>query len=788
MSYPYDDDDVPPWNPIPALILVVAGWLALTQPWWSGAWTVPWDAKAHFYPQLQFLARSIAAGDVPWWTPNVFSGWGQIADPQSLIFVPAFVILAFFNADPTFIAMDMTVFGVLLVGGLSLVLWFRGRRWHPAGAVTAALAFVWGASAYWRIQHTGQVVSYGLLPLAVYLLDRALIRQSIGAGFLAGLVAGFITLGRDQIALLSLYILVTQTAVFILARPWRLFPSFLPLLFGGIGGILVITVPIGLTWLLAQESNRPVIDFIGAGRGSLHPAALITAFIADLFGQGSPKVDFWGPPTPAFGGSEYLAQNMVALYAGVIPAMTLVTVGIIRGALFRREIAVFSFLGLFAVLYALGWYTPFFRLFYEWLPGVPLYRRPADATFIIGFAIAVLGGYSVHALMPKDDDDEDDDAARPLARVLQITALVVLFVALPYAFARHADRMSEALLPWGIGAACAAGGLVVLGLARWAARGSAFVATLLLAVAMTGDLYLNNSPNESTAYPPVTYTALRQTGDDPTVAFLKANTKDKRTAQRRDRVEVVGLGFHWPNAPLVHGLEATNGYNPLRFKIYQAATGVRDHAALPDQRVFSPLMPGYDSRLADLLGLRYVALGVPLGEVDKVSDPARLPLVKEIPADPASGTPKVLIYENPRAMARVRFVPEARPIDFAKLTESGQWPEGYDPARMTLLERPGPVKGDVALDPASYASAASITTYRNTEVAIVIEAPTDGYVVLNDMWHPWWRANIDGQAVPVLRADVLFRAVAVTKGRHVVRFTYHPLSGALQDYLRMFGS
>lgn len=782
MTYLFDEEPPPSWNPVPALILVVAGWLTLTQPWWSGAWTVPWDAKAHFYPQLQFLARSIAAGEWPLWTPNIFSGWGQIADPQSLIFVPAFLILALFNPDPTFVAMDMTVFGVLLVGGLSLVLWFRDRFWHPAGAVVAALAFVWGASAYWRIQHTGQVVSYGLVPLAVLLLDRALLRQSVGYGFLAGLVAGFIAIGRDQIALLALYILVFQTIAFILGRPWRVVTSVLPLIGGAIGGILVVTVPIGLTWLLAQESNRPLIDFVGAGRGSLHPAALITAFIADLYGQGAAAVDFWGPPTKPFGGAEYLAQNMVALYAGVIPAVALVTVGLARGVLFRREIVVFTAIGVFVTLYALGWYTPAFRLFYDWLPGVPLYRRPADATFMIGFALAVLGGYSVHALV---SGSTSDDEPHPLARFLQIAALLALFAALPYAFARHADRMSEALLPWGIGAASALVGLIVLGLAKWAARVSGFLAALLLAIAMTGDLWLNNSPNESTAYPPVTYRALVRNGDDPTIAFLKTNTIDKRGPLRRDRIELVGLGFHWPNAPLVHGLESTNGYNPLRFKRYQAATGVRDHAALPDQRVFSPLMPGYDSVMAELLGLRYVALGVPLGEVDKASDPARLPLVAEIPADAAKGIPKSYIYENPRAMARVRFVPEARQADFAKLDETGQWPEGYDPRRMTLLEAPGLAKGDTALDPARYAEAAKISSYGTTEVAIVVDAPTDGYVVLNDVWHPWWRASVDGQPTALLNADVLFRAVAVPRGQHVVRFTYHPFLGAFEDYRRM---
>ncbi|MBP0650613.1 hypothetical protein J8J40_26555, partial [Mycobacterium tuberculosis] len=92
-------------------------------------------------------------------------------------------------------------------------------------------------------------------------------------------------------------------------------------------------------------------------------------------------------------------------------------------------------IGVFVTLYALGWYTPAFRIFYDYLPGVPLYRRPADATFMIGFALAVLGGYSVHAYV-----SGETGRASSLARFLQIVALLALFVALPYAFARHADR------------------------------------------------------------------------------------------------------------------------------------------------------------------------------------------------------------------------------------------------------------------------------------------------------------------------------------------------------------
>jgi len=53
--------------------------------------------------------------------------------------------------------------------------------------------------------------------------------------------------------------------------------------------------------------------------------------------------------------------------------------------------------------------------------------------------------------------------------------------------------------------------------------------------------------------------------------------------------------------------------------------------------------------------------------------------------------------------------------------------------------------------------------------------------VLTDVWHPWWRAEVDGVSAEILKADVLFRAVAVPAGRHTVRFTFHPFAGALAE-------
>ena len=68
------------------------------------------------------------------------------------------------------------------------------------------------------------------------------------------------------------------------------------------------------------------------------------------------------------------------------------------GRLWDRDIRFFAAAFVVLLLYALGWYTPAFRAMYEVLPGVSLYRRPADAVFLIGALAAILAGYGAHSL------------------------------------------------------------------------------------------------------------------------------------------------------------------------------------------------------------------------------------------------------------------------------------------------------------------------------------------------------------------------------------------------------
>ena len=254
----------------------------------------------------------------------------------------------------------------------------------------------------WRIQHIGQVLSLAYLPITMLCLDRALARRSIVYGAAAGVAAALIVLGRDQVALLSLYFLAAFAAWRILATDKPLETAranLLPLAAGAASALLVFAVPVLLTVLFAAESNRPEIDYIGAGRGSLHPALLLTLVAPDVFGASGRMEDYWGPPSFAWSDTGlFIAQNVGQLYIGAIPLLLILLAGL-RGQLWAREIRFFTIAAIVMLLYALGWYTPVFQVLYTLLPGVSLYRRPADATFLIGALGAILAGYAAHRLL-----------------------------------------------------------------------------------------------------------------------------------------------------------------------------------------------------------------------------------------------------------------------------------------------------------------------------------------------------------------------------------------------------
>src|SRR5262249_15143661 len=145
--------------------------------------------------------------------------------------------------------------------------------------------------------------------------------------------------------------------------------------------LLVAFVPVVLAYLFLEASNRPAIAFSEAARESLHPASVLTAVIGDLYGALDPAVEYWGPFSLAWNPANLaLSQNMSQLYVGIIPVLLLLTTGVVRGIAWAKEIRFYTLALLALLVYALGGFTPAFEAIYLIVPGIDLFRRPADAT------------------------------------------------------------------------------------------------------------------------------------------------------------------------------------------------------------------------------------------------------------------------------------------------------------------------------------------------------------------------------------------------------------------------
>lgn len=784
-----------------AVGLLFGFWLLLAWPWLSSAVRIPWDAPAHFQPQFSFLAQSLKSGQSPAWAPYVFAGHPQIADPQSLIFSPPFLLIALLNGEPDLWVMDAVCLGFLLVGGAFVLLYFRDRQWHAAAGLCAALSFIFGGSAAWRLQHVGQIMSIAWLPIVLFLLDRALRRRSFGYALLTGVTSGLLLIGRDQVAFLAILALGAYALAQLIAGmrapsatgriPWIMIRQLAII---GITSLLTIAVPMSLTLLLAADSNRPIITLVEAGKGSLQPWSLLTAVLPHLFGIARPLSEYWGPPSPDWGSVDlFLARNMATFYFGMLPVVGLflfpflmrwkpkLAVGPsdldslrMEG---RREAWFFFFACLVFLFYSIGRYSPVFAVFFSLIPGVDKFRRPADALFLAAAFGSYAGGYAVHRWLV---------APRFVMPNWGLVLGLVTFAGLVISgllLAKSVGRLEQTWTPVLAAVSFFLATLMMLALIRRMPQGSV-VTIALLGGFMAADLGWNNAPNESTGLDPAIYEVLSPASTNETLTILKQKVAETAAPDRIDRVELVGIDFHWPNATLTHKLHHTLGYNPVRSGIYSNSVGARDHIAGPDQRMFTPLLPNYKSLMADMVGLRFIASSIPLEDLYRVAPRSTLPeefrdtpllMPGDLPL--IARTSQAFIYENPRALPRVMLVGSALQVDFDELIAKGNWPE-FEPRQTVLLGRPL-TPAEAGLKPST--GEARILSYRNTEVIVETKSDSDGFLVLNDSWQDWWRVEVDGKPATLERANVTFRAVAVPAGVHKVRFVFRPFSGALSE-------
>ncbi len=764
-----------------AVVGVLVVWSLAAAAWPLTGTVVPWDSKNHFYPMLRYLGAALQHGELPLWNPYHFSGHPSVADPQSLLFTPTMLFFAWLVPQPSMQLFDAAVFAHLLPGGLAFIPLFRRRGWHASGAVIAAAVFMLGGSATARLQHTGMIFSYGFFPLALWLLEEALDRRSYLFGMVFAVVAVMMTVGRDQVAFLSA---VTLIGV-VIHRAWeaphraayiRRRVALLAFI-GALGGVL-LAVPTVLTMQLLATSTRPSFGFGVAAMGSLPPESFATMLFGNIFGSLRASYDYWGPDWQNLSGATWTDRATNYLFAGTVPALLVLWHGIAGGRLLAREFRFFLIVTAVAVVYALGHYTPLFELIFDYVPGVKLYRRPADATFLINVGLAMAAGYLVHRYVRDGAPRFTGLRWRSIQALLPGLSVALLITALAGAamFAIRAGQLPNSLREIGFGLLLAAGVLTLVRRSGESVRWRPVAAAALVAV--TGaELVWRHAASPLNAEPAERYAVFRELPPEQLQGLqaLKAELAIRHGKGERPRVEILGLGGAWQNASMVLQLEDTIGYNPLRLADYERAVGPGENAADPNLRQFPSTFRGYRCRLAGLLGLEYLVLDRPLEKL-----PNHFPRLTG--ATLLYGSGQMWIYRLEASSPRTYLASVLTPVDSEAVLDQEELPE-FDRTQEALIDQDsmrhlvGTYSGAASdTGPLAAKATTKIVAYSVNDVVVEVDSDRAGVLVLHDLYYPGWEVTVDGAAQPLLRTNLLFRGVEVPAGRHRVAFRFNPLS------------
>ena len=741
--------------------LVLAIWLAAAATWIVGDTVVPWDSKNQFYAFFRFLADALHSGASPFWNPYHYGGHPSIADPQSLIFAPLFLVWAWLDPAPSVRAFDLLVYGHLLIGGVAMAAIGWRARWPLAANVLAAALFMLAGAASGRLQHTGIILSYGLFPLAWLTLQLALQKRSLLAALGFALSASTLALGRNQVALLLCYVLAVAAIAEIATadRPLRYLRERLPVLaVMTIVGAALLVVPLLLTLQFAGLSNRPSELLNEALKGSIHPANLATLVVANIFGT---HASYWGPNAASLPDVAHTDDSFNYLFVGWLPVLLVMWLGIAgRRAWQPGQRLIFAML-LAALLFMLGRYTPLFALAFAYIPGIDLFRRPADASFVFCALLALLCGHLL------TDYIRNGLPKRGIAEAhVAIAAFAVIASAI--AFSSRSEHGLDALFEVAKVAAVpllAVAGLLLAKTAPVRAR----VAAVLTAVAVV-ELMGWNTAFRLNAEPRENYAVLeRPSGTDAdAIAIIDRELARDHARGERPRVEITGLGGAWQNLAMVRGWSAINGYNPLRIGAYDRLVAPGESNWRADQRKFPVSFRSYDCALARALGLKYLVLGRP---IEKMPHPQAAVVV-----DTLRDGPKIWIYRLNNPMPRLKFTSHVQIADANAASPARQAQYDYAPDRVLLENSATRFRTLGPRQARDDASRVKIASWLPGRIVIDAESDSGGVLAVHATAYPGWVAEIDGHEAPVLRADYLFRAVEVPGGAHRVVFSYRPLS------------
>jgi hypothetical protein len=793
---PREDLKFPRW--LPAVVYGAVTLLLFRKFVFSGQMLLGQDTLSLGFMARDFFAQALRQGTFPFWNPIILGGTpfldslagGDALYPTSLLLV----LMEPFRALGW--KLIIHVFGA----GLFAYGWIRALGRSRAAALLCGLAYLMAPFMVTLVYpgHDGKLFVTALTPLLFWATERALAGGRVRAFGGMSLAIGLIILTTH---FQQAYFLFGAVGVYAAARVLLLWKAGLPgrtsaLRFGlflafsvlGAGTAAVQLLP--AVSYVREYSRRTATTTQASDEGSvayssswsLHPEEVASLVVPEFAGNSAGGAP-WATAT-------YWGRNVFKLnheYAGLV--VLLLAVLAFFGAPARGLRLTFLGIGGVALLFALGTHTPVWRIFYEVLPGISLFRAPSIAAVLFGFGAVTLMAYGVDRVLGLGEvgahegrgkksgggDPSGRGGDRGIRRFLIGTTIFLLFATAlassgiltsmwvssfyPGMAPGKAEALARAQDFIGQGfflATLLSAAILALVLAAQKGKISGLTWVVGMGVLLVLDLGRVNDP-------------FIQTADFQAWAGADANVRyllDQQDSEEPFRVLAMGgsVGFGQDVKPGMYGLELAAGHHPNDLARYRELIGMVGSGAPANLVDLATFMPNLS--LLSILNVRYIIWpvyrfgGLPVGEVvmaTSLDGQTAYEAVYEIPTLPRARLVGRGVVLNEDETVPYMLSSDFSPAEEVVLSEAATNSIPGEEAVGRVVRLSEEVAGEVDWLERS-----------PNRLRLQVRSESPALLTLAENWYPSWKAVVGGEEVPVLRANHSLRVVPVPAGESEV--------------------
>jgi hypothetical protein len=705
-------------------------------------------------PSRTFLAESLRQGRLPEWWDALRLGQRFAADPNTgVTYPPAWAIALL---DPL-LGADLLLLSHIFLAGVGGLLLARRLGASPLGAFFGAAALMTSGTMTSMIVNGTILLPLGWMPLVAWAaLGVAQVeerRDYFGRGLVfAAVLAGSVAAGNPA----GINNIVLATVIVALAARHRI-SALAVLAAAGVLGVLMGATSVLVPLLTLPDTTRAGgLTLAQSGAWSMHPFRLVELVWPQAWGHGlRPEqnlAELW-----AHGGGGLGANWSGSDYVG-LPVLFCAGLAAVRGKGIARRLGILS---LFFVVLAMGIFTPLYGLYRAVFRFEQILRYPEKhlaSALVLWSALAAIGFDRMFVPGGGRSRLLRISTGMTLLMATGLGVVTLLRGSLSDIIARTSLARGQGIDAQAALAAVIDGGLAatvvaaLVPLALWLgghprlgrfARPSFVMIVLAQLIAHDWSAHVLIS-RKIVRRPPAILASLPQPypGELPRILRHAQDTTPITVSGEARAVYLHQLAQE--NEATRFGFAQIPGYTIAGTARFEALATASGNANL--------------ERIMDLLDIRYLIIEA--GQAGNMGMPLRSPgmLAGHVVLENEERRARAFVayryrYErSDQQILKRLFVQDRSEVDFGAIHLAGEGenqtdaPEDPSPCR---IERPVP-----------------------EHVILHCRALRAGYAVLLDEWTQGWTATIDHTPAPLERADVIFRAVPIPEGDHLVEMRY----------------